>query len=145
MLKTKGEAWMESSGQTARRPGAGAVLVIGLIAMLLAGIWAYRKEQGRKWRAAIADLHQQISPGQDREEAVRTIEAAWPPEYFRRENMVVRTPMEFGAHNWILLLDFSGEKVAAVAVRTDDTHVRPPDGAPPDKTAPGFVPFWQPE
>ena len=69
---------------------------------------------------------------------------SWPEEYLTNEKTVARTPLELGAHNWILLIDYQGERVAAVAVRTDDTHRHAPKGAPADKTQPGFQPYWEP-
>ena len=52
------------------------------------------------------------------------------------ERWVVRMPFEFGATDWLLLLEFRNGRVSAVRVRTSDSP-RPsgfrPEEAPPDK------------
>jgi hypothetical protein len=46
---------------------------------------------------------------------------------------VVTAPYEFGAKNWILLIDISDDRVARVRVRTGDGIHDHPAQAPPDK------------
>jgi hypothetical protein len=50
----------------------------------------------------------------------------------------VNTPLEFGAENWVLLVELSEDKVVGVRMRTSDfaspsPEVPPPPGSPPDK------------
>jgi hypothetical protein len=42
-------------------------------------------------------------------------------------------PLEFGAGNWVVLIEFQGEHVSALRVRTADGVHHHPTGAPADK------------
>lgn len=46
---------------------------------------------------------------------------------------LVRTPELVGATNWVIWLDFDGDKLSRVAVRTADSARTIPGAAPPDK------------
>lgn len=105
----------------------------------------YRNNTSRRWNQNIVALYHQIRLDESREEASRVIEASWPAAYVTNEQTVVRTPLELGAQNWVLLLDFREDKVAAVAFRTDDSFQRLPTGAPSDKIKKGFRPYWDSE
>ncbi len=101
---------------------------------------AWRQE----WRDGIASLHSEIKLQASREENNRLLLERWPEEYLTNEKTVARTPLELGAHNWILLIDYQGDRVAAVAIRTDDSYSEAPLGAPADKTQLEFEPYWVP-
>ena len=45
---------------------------------------------------------------------------------------IIETPYTFGAQNWILYLDFTGDELTAMRVRTVDTDRLLPPGAPVD-------------
>ena len=44
--------------------------------------------------------------------------------------------LEFGAGNWLLVIQFQGEQVSALRVRTADGDHDHPAEAPPDKVRP---------
>jgi hypothetical protein len=49
----------------------------------------------------------------------------------------VRTPIEFGAKNWLLYAEFDGQNLVALRMRTpDDMRFRPIDNAPADVVLP---------
>lgn len=50
----------------------------------------------------------------------------------------VETPIEFGAKNWVLYIEFKDSRVAALRVRTADSKNEHPKSAPPDKV---FLPL----
>ncbi len=48
-------------------------------------------------------------------------------------NILVQTPLEWGARNWVLWIEVTNEKVTALRIRFHDNKNRRPDLAPPDK------------
>lgn len=46
---------------------------------------------------------------------------------------VIETPLEFGASNWILIIDFYDNKITSLRIRTEDSVLNKPHDAPPDK------------
>jgi len=49
------------------------------------------------------------------------------------EQWIIRMPMEFGARSWRLLIDFEGNKITQLRIRTDDNDIIKPKGALDDK------------
>lgn len=48
---------------------------------------------------------------------------------------LVRTPLQWGATNWLLWIEFVDRRVAAAMIRYQDNKHRHPDEAPPDKVS----------
>ena len=48
-------------------------------------------------------------------------------------NWFFETPLQFGAGNWILVVNWTNDHVSAVRVRTADSLNSLPNSAPPDK------------
>ena len=46
---------------------------------------------------------------------------------------LVRTPLQWGATNWLLWIEFVDRRVAAAMIRYQDNKHQHPDKAPPDK------------
>ena len=47
---------------------------------------------------------------------------------------LVETPLQFGAGNWVLWIEFEGQEIRALRVRTADSKEVLPERAPPDRT-----------
>ena len=117
---------------------------VGVIALLgLVAGYNYRQKCLEAWKRELLVLRSQIQLGDPQDQTERLLEKSWPAEYLNAG--IVRTPLQWGAHNWNLCLEFDKDGVAAIAVRTDDSYRHPPLGAPPDLVKPGFRPFWSPE
>jgi hypothetical protein len=96
-------------------------------------------------RIALTAIHRDIALGD-------TYEAAQETFYRHRTNATkllvlepqllrVNTPLELGARNWVLLVEFEDGKVSAVRMRESDfastsPKIPPPPGGPEDKARP---------
>lgn len=49
------------------------------------------------------------------------------------DSILVRTPLVWGAANWVLWLDFSDSKLSKARIRIQDDESVKPEKAPPDK------------
>lgn len=89
---------------------------------------------------AIVKLHGEITPGDTREQVLRHYYA------LRTDNLrmscdrpaewIISMPLEFGASDWSLRLEFDQDRVSAVRMRTSDgpkPNASPDDKAKPDK------------
>lgn len=52
------------------------------------------------------------------------------------DRMLVQTPVEWGAVNWVLLIESKNGRVQAVRVRLQDSFTMRPENAPHDKVLP---------
>ena len=90
-----------------------------------------------KYRAEIRSLHERLQPGMLRGHVQAAVKSGiYPNLRFNSggaQTLSVSTPLEFGAQNWVLLIEFKGEHVSAVRVRTEDSVDHHPPEAPPDK------------
>jgi hypothetical protein len=95
----------------------------------------HSSQQNASHRAALVRIHEAVSVGsshsdvlsaywQSRTDSLRLI-ADTPSEW------VITMPLEFGATDWKLVIDFQNDKVSAVRVRTSDGP--PPAAGPQDK------------
>jgi hypothetical protein len=50
-----------------------------------------------------------------------------------KDSILIRTPLEWGAANWVIWLDFRESRLARARIRTQDSENEKPKGAPPDK------------
>jgi len=89
-------------------------------------------------RGEIVALYEAVQPGMAGskvEEASRS--GQYPHLTFQGGNgksWFVSTPLEFGAKNWVLMVDVADGHVSAVRVRTEDGVHDHPAQAPTDKT-----------
>lgn len=49
--------------------------------------------------------------------------------------MLVLTPLQWGAANWVLRVDFSSNRITAIRIRYHDSRAVKPENAPADKVA----------
>ena len=88
-------------------------------------------------RGEIRALYEALTPGMTRDDVSRSLDGSrYPHLTVRRrgdERWFAETPSEFGAGNWILVIEFADERVRAIRVRTADTIRDRPVGAPPDR------------
>ena len=66
--------------------------------------------------------------GQDPQLTLRGSPKDRPPQ------LVISTPLIWGAGNWIAYVDFGRDVISAVRVRTEDSLYDHPDAAPADRT-----------
>ena len=125
-------------------PGKIALAVALLLAVLLArSIYVKRSEEAKEWDRKLLLLSQQIELGDTEEEVESLLADRWPENL--QNGAAIRTPLRWGAHNWVLLIDYDDRKVAALAMRSDDSYQRLPEGAPEDRVTEGFTPYWSME
>jgi hypothetical protein len=121
-----------------RKREIGLMALIGVV--LAAIVWRevnpfLHREQ---YRGEVRTLYENVQPGMSREQVRREMDAGkYPHLDFHRDGQVWfgSAPSEFGAGNWVLAVEFQGELVSAVRVRTGDglQSVHHPAEAPPDK------------
>jgi hypothetical protein len=111
------------------------VAIIVIFAGLFTPLTFLNREQ---YRAEVRVLDESLQPGMTGEHVRRVIESnKFPHLRFQRvgdQMWSVAAPYEFGARNWVLLIEFQGGHVAALRVRTADGIDDHPPEAPPDKT-----------
>ena len=90
-----------------------------------------------KYRSEIRGLYERLQPGMARAQVQAAVKSGNDPNLrFNSDDAqtwLVSTPLEFGAQNWVLLIEFEGEHVSALRVRTADSSQNHPPEAPPDK------------
>ena len=92
-------------------------------------------------RSIIAELRLGMQLGQVLEIAHRQ---SWPEDriWEKGTRMILSSPTEFGASNWVIVLGFSEEKLSSVRVRTEDSisddPLYRPDDAPEDIFGPNI-------
>lgn len=89
-------------------------------------------------RAALVQLHQAIQLDSSASEVRELFQRYATPQLRLHDERVadwlIRMPMEFGASDWKLLLDFRDDRVIRVRLLTADGP--PPKDGPPDKQKP---------
>lgn len=118
------------STPTSSRPRAWTGLSPGVLTSSTASTPAARPDAARRFEregraiTRLADGMEQVFERQEfpRLRLFKLSSADW----------IVRTPWEFGAVNWVLWIEFSGDTVAALRVRIEDSKKVRPEGAPLD-------------
>ena len=115
------------------------VLVFGILTLLLAA-WCItgwdglttRKERAES-RASVLAIYEKLELGQSRD-VVDALVARHPnlAVHSGDESIEADTPIEFGAKNWILMLEFQQGVLVEVKIRTPDSVAYHPPDAPPD-------------
>ncbi len=107
-----------------------------LTIFLSAIIYTRSSRQGEN-RAKIVALMSEVSKHPTNQEVRRLLsESRFQGLTLSQESneLVVETPIEFGAKNWVLYMEVSDSRVVALRVRTADSVKEHPVGAPPDKS-----------
>jgi len=85
----------------------------------------------------IVDLMEIINPGDARAKVELAIsdKQSFSLDVIKTsdEEWIIKTPLEFGARNWILYLIFKDDVVTSLFIRTSDDKSVRPEGAPNDK------------
>lgn len=94
-----------------------------------------------RYRGEVRILYENVHPGMTRDEVRREMDSGkYPDLRFHREGQLWlgSAPIEFGAGNWVLAIDFQGDQVSTVKVRKGDglQDYHHPVEAPPDKVRP---------
>jgi hypothetical protein len=118
------------------------------VAILLFAVFATRRDSDPAAdREAMRAFSSKLALGMPREEVNRLCQgvcqenAGWDfyadadSQYFGVPISQVRTPLTFGANNWVLYIAFEDNAVAAVLMRTEDSPKIRTEGAPPDRVA----------
>lgn len=93
-----------------------------------------------KSRAELVQFEKQLQLGETKDEVRQRYSAARLSRLKLRESVggnhnewVVETPLQFGAGNWLLWLEFKEGRLSAVRVREEDNTLVKPRDAPPDR------------
>ena len=127
------------NGSPLRRHSAAVIATLVLITLIvILGPFAFetavgRRESERQARHLVDDLaigntKQQVEEMLGRSQNQRLTLVKIDPASWQ-----VRTPEVIGAGNWVIWLDFDGDILSRVAVRTADSDRIAPADAPPDK------------
>jgi hypothetical protein len=92
-----------------------------------------------QYRQQVRALYANLQPGMSKQQVSQEMDSGkYPALDFHREGelWLGSAPFEFGAGNWVLAIEFKGDQVLAVRIRTGDglQEVHHPGEAPPDKT-----------
>jgi uncharacterized protein (TIGR02145 family) len=92
-----------------------------------------------KYQGEIRSLYERVEPGMTADQVRQAFGAPHYPDLrFHQDDdqrWFAAAPFEFGAQNWVLLIEFKGGHVSAVRVRTEDSDRYRPAEAPADKVA----------
>ena len=93
-----------------------------------------------RYRGEVRTLYENVQLGMGKEQVRHEMDSGkYPNLDFHRHGQLWlgSAPYEFGAGNWVLAIEFQGDRVSAVRVRKGDglQEYHHPDEAPPDKAA----------
>jgi hypothetical protein len=121
-------------------------LLAGLLAIVIAAMWslnAYLQRVAAQQKDALSLFSQSVTLGMPRAEVdrrcnqARAASSGWDydpnVEGFGASVALLKTPLTFGAQNWVVYMVFEKDAVVAVLVRTTDTPFRSPTGSPQDR------------
>jgi hypothetical protein len=111
-----------------------AVAIVVVAASIFSPVTFLRREQ---YRDEVRALYESLRPGMTHEQVRYAMDSGRYPNlaFYPGDPQMWSgaAPLEFGARNWVLLIEFQGEHVSALRVRTADGIRDHPVGAPPDK------------
>jgi len=112
------------------------VLILTLLMLSFAGYYKQATEIKLLRHQNIANMMQIIKLGYSKEKTEEILLKAKSPNFklekINQGEWILSTPLEFGATNWLLVIDFKNDKVASLKVRTSDSMNIKPDSAPND-------------
>jgi hypothetical protein len=120
-----------------RATGFTWVFVALVLTIFLSAIIYTRSSRRGEDRAKIVALMSEVSKHPTNQEVRRLLsESRFQGLTFSQESneLVVETPIEFGAKNWVLYKEVNDSRVISLRVRTADSVKEHPVGAPPDKS-----------
>jgi hypothetical protein len=120
-----------------RATGFTWVFVALVLTIFLSAIIYTRSSRQGEDRAKIVALMSEVSKHPTNQEVRRLLsESRFQGLTFSQESneLVVETPIEFGAKNWVLYKEVNDSRVISLRVRTADSVKEHPVGAPPDKS-----------
>jgi hypothetical protein len=90
-----------------------------------------------QYQAEVRALHDSVQPGMTKEQVQRLLDPSrYPHLQIRRTDAHLwsaAAPLELGATNWVLYIEFENGCVSTLGIRTGDGRDDHPDGAPHDK------------
>ena len=120
-----------------RATGFTWVFVALVLTIFLSAIIYTRSSRRGEDRAKIVALMSEVSKHPTNQEVRRLLsESRFQGLTLSQESneLVVETPIEFGAKNWVLHMEVNDSRVISLRVRTADSVKEHPVGAPPDKS-----------
>lgn len=113
------------------------MVVASVVALCIFVYW--RTTQARLSASELASFYDRLQLGMTRQEANRIYASC----SFRKlkvrdvsdETMIVLTPVEWGAANWVLWAELSSNRITAIRIRYHDSQAVKPPNAPADKVA----------
>ena len=121
------------------RPQIGvAVLIVGVISAILWNPIVDRFLHRETYRGEVRTLYDNVQPGMTKEQVRQVMDSVnYPHLGFHSEGQLWlgSAPLEFGAGNWVLAIEFQDDQVSAVRVRKGDglQEFHHPVEAPLDK------------
>lgn len=115
-----------------------AVLIVGVLAAILWDPIVDPFLNRERYRGEVRTLYENLKLEMTKEQVQHEMASGKYPDLdFHRENelWLGSAPLEFGAGNWVLAIEFQGDRVSAVRVRKGDglQEFHHPVEAPPDK------------
>ena len=116
-----------------------AIILLALGIAWVKGFWLtevfHTRKSNESHRAALLQIRDAISIGASHADVLA---ASWQPRTDslrlfadRPADWIITMPLEFGASDWTLLIEFHDARVSAIRVRTSDGP--PPKDGPKDK------------
>jgi hypothetical protein len=118
-----------------------AIVLVGILCFILVASVRYMmgdtSERRALWRERSIAIISDMKPGLSREQVITIAQKYGSPKEridMRNSEMYLRTPLEFGATNWVIRFGFSNNHLIYVKIRTEDNigSERKPKGAPED-------------
>jgi hypothetical protein len=115
-----------------------AVLIVGVLPAILWNPIVDPFLNRERYRGEVRTLYESLKLGMTKEQVQHEMDSGKYPDLdFHRENelWLGSAPLEFGAGNWVLAIEFRGDQVLAIRVRKGDglQDVHHPVEAPRDK------------
>jgi hypothetical protein len=113
-------------------------LIVGVFVVLVLNPVTFLRRS--EYRGEVRTLYESLQPGMGRRQVRAAIDSGrFPHLRFHTDDdyrWVAFAPLEFGAKNWVLLIEFEGERVSGLRVRTEDSLQYHPAEAPRNKERP---------
>ena len=112
-----------------------------MVIVVIALFWVFQvhKRATVQARKELVELFELIEPGISRETFDTFFEkgeySTLRLNHISTEESLVRTPLEWGARNWLMWLEVDHNRIAAMRIRYQDSRAESPAGAPDDKIA----------
>ena len=100
-------------------------------------LFSWRSDQARFAKSEIRSLARALEIGMTRDEFEHVFEngsfVMLSMQLSSNDNLLIRTPLQWGAANWVMWVTFSDNKITSIRIRTQDSMNEKPRGAPDDK------------